>query len=521
MQTVNEADDNAALRQADEHHRAGRLSDAEMCYRQVLSRRPDHPWALYGLATLAAQVNRPDVAAELYQRAIAVKPDLAEAHNDLANLYLQHDRLDEAIASYRRAVAVDPRYPEAHSNLCNALRIKGLHNEAIEHGRTSLAIDPNSADAASNLGNALQSAGRLDEAISFHERAATVRPQAAEIWANLGAALGERCDYQRAIDCYRRALSLRPDLAVAHWNLGCALLQLGDFANGWREVEWRWRWPGFRAPRRNFSQPQWKGEPLDGKRILLHAEQGFGDAIQFVRYAPMVAKRGGRVILECHAELLRLFSNGIEGVEQIVPFSATPPAFDVHCPLLSIPLAVGTTLATIPAEVPYLKCDPELAARWKEKIGDEQKMKVGVVWAGRPTHDNDRNRSMPAAALPPLQELKEVRFYSLQKGAPNAPPFMTDLTADIRDFADTAALIVNLDLVISVDTSVAHLAGALGRNVWTLLPVRPEWRWLLDREDSPWYPTMKLFRQTRRGEWTDVIGRVVATLQNSPAHGPG
>ncbi len=505
-------DDDVALRQANEHHRAGRLADAEMLYRQVLVRRADHPWALYGLATLAAQVNRPDVAADLYQRAIASKPDLAEAHNDLANLFLQHDQLDNAIASYRRAVAADPRYPEAHSNLCNALRIKGLHDEAIRHGQASLAIDPNSADAASNLGNALQTAGRLDEAIAQHERAAALRPQSAEIWANLGAALGERCEYQRAIECYRRALTIRADLAVAHWNFGCALLQSGEYSNGWREVEWRWRWAGFRAPRRNFQPPQWMGEPLNGKRILLHAEQGFGDAIQFVRYAPMVARMGGRVILECHAELLRLFSHGIEGVEQIVAFSASPPAFDVHCPLLSIPLAVGTTLATIPAEVPYLKNDPELVARWREKIGDEGKFKVGIVWAGRPTHDNDRNRSMAPAALTPLRELNDVRFYSLQKGA-TAPPFMTDLTADLNDFADTAAVIENLDLVISVDTSVAHLAGALGKKTWTLLPIRPEWRWLLDREDSPWYPTMKLFRQAQRGNWTDVIERVAAELQ--------
>ena len=502
----------ALLQQANEHHRAGRLQQAELGYRQVLSQQPNHPWALYGLGSLAAQVNQLQIAAELFLHAVTVKPDFAEAHNDLANLFLVHGQIDDAIASYRRAVSADANYPEAHSNLCNALRIAGRHAEAIEHGQKALAIDPNSADAASNLGNALQAVGRLDEAIASHERAAALRPQAAEIWANLGAAVGERCEYHHAVECYQRALAINPNLAVAHWNLGCAQLLLGDFVNGWREVEWRWRWPGFKAPRRAFAQPQWHGEPLDGRRILLHAEQGFGDAIQFVRYAPMVAERGGYVILECHAELVRLFSCGIEGVKEVVPFSHSPPVFDVHCPLLSLPLAVGTTLGDIPAPVPYLRASEEQAKAWRPKLSREERIKAGIAWMGRPTHDNDRNRSIPVEALSPLAKLDHVRFFSLQKGATNTPAFMTDLTADLHDFADTAAMIANLDLVITVDTSVAHLAGAMGKPVWTLLAARPEWRWLLDREDSPWYPTMRLFRQATIGDWKGVIERVAKEL---------
>ena len=301
-------------------------------------------------------------------------------------------------------------------------------------------------------------------------------------------------------------------------SLALALLLQGRFAEGWEAYESR------RQIRRiardpGFVQPFWDGSPLGGRRILLTSEQGFGDTIQFVRYAPLVAARGGRVLLQCKPELKRLLA-GQCGIEQVVTPGDATPAFDVWCLLMSLPHLLGTTLQTIPAQVPYLTPDPHLIDKWGKRTAHEPAgLKVGLVWAGGAHNKNDRVRSLSLGALAPLAQVPGVRFYSLQKGAasdqartPPAGMEMTDWTPELADFADTAALVANLDLVISVDTAVAHLAGAIGKPVWVLLPLSPDFRWLLNRDDSPWYPTVRLFRQPTRGDWASVIERVRRAL---------
>jgi len=322
-----------------------------------------------------------------------------------------------------------------------------------------------------------------------------------------------------AIAACRQAIALNPDYAEFHFNLALSLLTSGDFQQGWEEYEWRWKCKEFPSPARDFAQPQWDGCPLEGRTLLLHTEQGHGDALQFIRYFPLVEQRGGKILIECYAELQRLFRT-TAGRCQVVVRGQPLPAFDLHSPLLSLPRVFGTNLANIPNTVPYLRADPEDAGRWQRRLADDSALvKVGLAWAGRPTHTNDRNRSIKLARLAPLGQLPGVRFFSLQKGevaaeAKTPPPGMelVDWTEELKDFAETAALIANLDLVVAVDTAVVHLAGAMGKPVWVLLPFGSDWRWLLERQDSPWYPSMRLFRQSRIGDWDSVIARVVEAL---------
>ena len=321
-----------------------------------------------------------------------------------------------------------------------------------------------------------------------------------------------------ALAACERAIALKPEFPVARSNRAMMLLLKGEFAKAWAEYEWRLQ-RGDIAPPRGLSQPQWKGEDPAGLAILIHAEQGVGDSIHFIRYAPLLAARGARVIVECQPELVALFRT-VEGVERVLAAGETLPAFDRHVPMMSLPFAFHTTLDAIPARVPYLRADETRVKAWAERVAREGgRMKVGVAWAGKPSHKDDHLRSLRLSAFAPLAEAKGVSFYSLQKSeaaaqAKDPPPGMAliDLTDEIKDFADTAALLVNLDLVIAVDTAVIHLGGALARPVWTLLHFVPDWRWMLDREDSPWYPTMRLFRQPAPGDWPAVLHRVAEEL---------
>jgi len=313
---------------------------------------------------------------------------------------------------------------------------------------------------------------------------------------------------------YDKALYFQPDHPDGHWNKALLQLLTADFANAWREYEWRWL--KFPDQRRYFRAPLWDGADIAGKTILLHAEQGFGDAIQFIRYAPLVAQRGIVVYVECQPELATLFRN-LPGVSRTISRGDTLPAFDYHCPLMSLPFAFSTTLSNIPAATPYLSADPSLSQIWKRRLEAQKgKLKIGLAWAGAAIHRKDRERSLPAAALAPLSDLNHA-LISLQKGPatsgiPDALPALIDFTPELNDFADTAALIANLDLVICADTAVAHLAAAMGKPTWLLLAYSPDWRWLLDREDSPWYPAIKLFRQQSRADWAGVMDRVIQSL---------
>jgi hypothetical protein len=382
--------------------------------------------------------------------------------------------------------------------------------------RQAVALRPDFAEAHSNLGVALRRAGAVEEAIAAFSRALQLRPDAAEIHNNLGNCFFGRREIQEATTHYRAALAVNPEHAGAHWNLALVLFLQGDWDRGWEEFEWRWRIASAGLPAMKFQQPRWDGGDLTGKRLLLYSEQGLGDTIQFARFAPEIARRGGRIMLAVQRELTALLRQ-IEGVEEIVAKTDPLPEFDVHYPLMSLPLALKTTEQTIPAKIPYLQADAKLAARWKDRVPADGRKKVGLAWAGRPGYSQDRQRSFSLSTLLPLGDVPNTWFCSLQKGeaarqTTGAEIPLADWTGELNDLAETAGLIENLDLVICADTVVAHLAGAMGKPTWVLLPFAADWRWGLERGDSRWYSTMRLFRQTRLDDWTEPIEQVREAL---------
>jgi len=465
-------------------------------------------------------------AIDCYQKVIQLNPNFADAHIKLGRALQSEGQIDDAISCYQKIIKINPNDAGIYFNLGVVLQDKGQLDEAISCYQKALALNLNIAGIHNNLGLAFQNKGRIDKAINCYQNAIKLDPDFADAYNNLGISLQEKRQLNEAISCYRKAIQINPNFADAHWNLSLALLLSGNFEEGWREYEWRWKVDKLIVTSRKFSQTLFNLENIFERTILLHAEQGFGDNIQFIRYAPLLARSGAKVIVECHKELYSLFEN-IEGVHQVIGFNEQPPPSDLNCPILSLPRIFRTTLETIPANVPYLTVSSLKTRRWKERfMRDQSKLRVGLVWHGNPNDKNNMNRSMPFAHFSPLAKFTDIAFYSLQKGnaseqAKNLPMGMTfiDLTEEINDFSDTAALIENIDLTISVDTSVVHLAGALGKPIWTLLPFAPDWRWMLNREDSPWYPTMRLFRQPSPGDWESVIAAVKdELLRFQPQH---
>jgi tetratricopeptide (TPR) repeat protein len=414
--------------------------------------------------------------------------------------------------------------PTAHYHRGLRLAGRGRPAAAADCYRAAVRLRPDFAEAHNNLGVVLRQLQRAGEAEASYRAALRAKPDSAVIHYNLGIALKDQRRLPEAIDSFRSAIALRPDFAEAHCNLGHALLVQGELAAGWREHEWRYLTPDLRDVRRVFAQPQWTGDAMAGATLLIHAEQGFGDTLQFCRYAPLAAARGLRVILEAPRPLLRLLRS-LPGVAGLVAAGDPLPAFDLHCPMMSLPFALGTTLATVPAAPAYLQPDPAQAARWAVRLGARTALRVGLVWAGNPRRHSaalaevDARRSIAPALLAPLFAARDVRFFSLQKDGPGAPEgvALTDPMHDMADFADTAALIANLDLVIAVDTAVAHLAAAIGRPVWLLDRFDHCWRWIAGRRDTPWYPTMRLYRQASPGDWSPVVAEVAAALQRLAA----
>lgn len=503
----------------------GQLDEAIAAYRQALACQPDLPETLSNLGNALRDKGQLDEAISCCQRALALRPDYPNALTNLGNALHDKGHLDEAIACHRRAIAMNPNIPEAHSNLGNTLKDKRMTDEAIAAYRQAIVLRPDFPEAHSNLGIALKDKGQFADALASLRHAIALKPDYAEPHSNLGTVFCERGQVDEGIACYRRAIVLKPGLAEVHSDLAHALLVQMNFAEGWEEYEWRWELKESIPVRPNFSQPAWDGSPLAGRTILLHAEQGFGDTLQFIRYLPLVQQRGGKVILQCQPELLRLFQMTADRIPMVARGQPLP-AFDVHCPLLSLPRLFGTEVTTIPQNVPYLCADPADVGLWQGRLAAHgSSLKVGIVWAGDAGQDHleasriDQRRSMRLSQFAPLAGVPGVVFVSLQKGRPKAqaqtPPasmVLLDWTDELKDFADTAALVTNLDLVITVDTAVAHLAGAMGRPVWLLNRFDTCWRWMLAREDTPWYPTMRLFRQQKAGEWEPVIRRVADEL---------
>jgi tetratricopeptide (TPR) repeat protein len=515
-------------------HELGRLTGAEESYQRAIAIKPDYSEAHSNLGVTLHELGRLAEAEESYQRAIAIKPDYSEAHYNRGVTLYRLGRLAEAEESYQRAVAIKPDYAEAHSNLGVALKVLGRLAEAEESYRRAIAIKPDYAEAHSNLGVALKVLGRLAEAERSYRRAIAIKPDYAEAHSNLGVMFKELGRLAEAEESCRRAIVLQPDHAGAHWNLSLLQLLLGDFSGGWLRYEWRWQENelGTYKEKRDFPEPLWLGEePLAGRTILLHAEQGLGDTLQFCRYAPLVNRLGATVILEAQPPLVSLLA-GLEGVTRVIARGEALPAFDYHCPLMSLPLAFRTSIETIPADIPYIKAEPAKAAYWQTHLGVRQKPRVGLVWNGgfRPHQPEvwavNGRRNIPLELISRIN-VSGFDFYSLQKGEPAESELLLrrqevwpetnlfNFAHELKDFSDTAALIENLDLVISVDTSTAHLAAAMGKPVWLLNRFDTCWRWLLNRDDSPWYPTVRLFRQERPGDWESVISRVARTLQEA------
>lgn len=427
----------------------------------------------------------------------------------------QAGRLAQAEQLYRQILQQQPNSIQALHRLGILASQVGKHEQAIPFFQKVLALAPNFPEAHFNLASALQKQDKIEDAIAHYQRGLALNPSYPEVYLNFGAALKAQGRLENAIASYQQALILKPNYPKARYNLALALLQHGELRQGFTEYEWRWQLP--HNPPRNFSQPLWDGSNLQGKRILLHAEQGLGDTIQFIRYAPFVASRGGYVIVECQAPLIQLLQT-VPGIHQLVAQGETLPQFDVHVPLLSLPHCLDTTLETIPTQIPYVS--PPASHHLKLDAPQGTLLKVGIAWAGSPKNPNNRHRSLDLAYFSTLFDIPGVAFYSLQKELPAAELArladykgrIQDLSNQLHDFTDTAAVVLQLDLVITVDTSIAHLAGALGKSAWVLLNFDPDWRWLIGRETSPWYPSIRLFRQDSPGNWQDVFARVAESL---------
>jgi tetratricopeptide (TPR) repeat protein len=537
-------------------HQKQQLPEALALYAQVLQLQPQHFDALHLSGIVAAQtrdlprarelmtqaiiahpqhavayVNRGAVLQDLgdwhaalddYDNALARQqgqPGEADSHNHRGQVLKALKRFAEALESFDRAIALEPARSAFHNNRGIVLRLLGRYLQALAAFDQALALQPAYPQAFNNRANTLNNLGRHQEALESYDQAIALLPGFATFHTNRGNILQQLRQPDLALQSYRQATLLDRTDAHAHWSMSLCLLQLGQFEEGWPAYESRWERAEYRDRKSaHFSRPHWRGDsPLQGKTILLHGEQGFGDTLQFCRYATEVARLGAQLVLEVQKPLRRVMQ-GLAGVHQVIGAGDAVPAYDLQCPLLSLPLAFNTRLDTIPAAVPYLRADPEKVAQWQGRLGPRTRPRVGLVWSGSSGHQNDHRRSIALAefltlmpeGVQPVSLQKEVREADLP--ALQSRPDLLHFGDALVDFSDTAALCALVDVVVCVDTSVAHLAGALGRPVWLLLPTNPDWRWLLDRPDSPWYPSARLFRQTVPGQWSDVLPGVRQAL---------
>ena len=555
----NRQDDDAqklALRsrliEAVELHRRGQLPQARAIYESILETQPAHFDAMHLLGVVAMESGKPQEAVDLIERAIRINPSSAVAYSNLGNALQEIGQLEAAVASYDKAIGIKPDFSDAHFNRGNALHKLDRWDDAVGSYDKALHIDANRAEvhcnrgnalmglklwdaalasydaalnqqpdfaqAHSNRGNALRELKRFEAALASQDEAIRIEPDYADAHYNRGLVLREQMQLDAAIASYDNAIRINPELVEAQWNRSLALLLTGDFEKGWPSYEWRWKRPALMHLRRNFSQALWLGdEPLKNKTILLHCEQGLGDTIMLIRLVRFVAAQGARVIVEAPKALIGLLKQ-LDCVTEWVQAGGDLPAFDFHCPLLSLPLALGTSLSTIPDSRGYLRPDRKLVGQWAETLGAKTRPRVGLVWSGSSQHRNDRQRSMALSAL--LPRLPDgFEYISLHKDVRDCDsatlavsPRVRHFGSAIKDFTDTAALCELMDLVISVDTSVAHLSAALGKPTWVLLPYLPDWRWLLDRGDSPWYASVRLYRQAADRVWAGVLDKLSADL---------
>lgn len=500
----------------------GDFESAVACCQRALQINPNYAEAFHDLGNAHNEKGEFAEAQRSYLRAIELKPDFSDAYNGLGDVLRKQDRFEEAEQACRRAIELNPKLAAAHNNLGNALQGLGRLSAAIECFREAIRLQPKLASPHYNLGHAFRDLERLSEAAESYRRALEADPSHAGAHNDLGNTFMRLRDFELAAVHYDRALELQPELAIGHLSkAGLALLQQ-DFELGWQEYEWRWKMPDV-GGERVFEEPKWDGRPLANKTILIYAEQGFGDTLQFVRYASLVHALGARIVFECQRPLLRLLSH-CEGIDDLVGVGDKLPPFDFQIALLSVPRILKTTLKTIPTRFPYLFADPTLVAQWRDKLQPLKGLRIGINWHGRGGRGTFRRRDLPLADLLALGSQLGQQFVCLQReiepaeqaqlaDAPNIVRLGDHVDTIHGAFMDTAAVMKNLDLVITSDTAIAHLAGGLGVPVWVGLPFVPDWRWLLDRADSPWYPTMRLFRQKSPGDWTEVFREMKVALQ--------
>jgi tetratricopeptide (TPR) repeat protein len=533
-------------------HASGNFEEAAECFRRGLTFWRDSAELHFNLGNTLFANGAFDSAAATYQRAIQLRPEHSLAHTNLGNTFRKLGNLSDAIACYRRAVELDSASAIAYYNLGVALKEQGNLDQAASCFNQALARNPSlpdawnalggalvdlgkAADAAAcfqrgielqpqnphaynDLGAALEECGDLESAMASYRRSLELQPDLVEGYNNLGLAYFKSGEFEAAADNWRRALAIRPDAAEVHFNQSCLWLLTGDLQRGWTEYEWRWKRKDHATM--PLQRSLWNGEDLAGKTIVLHAEQGLGDTIQFIRFAGVLKSKGARVVFRCQPRLCKLIAT-CGDIDELIAEGDDVPPFDFHAPLLSVPRIVGTTLDTIPRVVPYLAAEPALLEHWHERLEHVRGLRVGINWKGRGGRAFSRQRDIPLTLLASLSSITGTSLISLQKGVdPDELAALQDFgilnpgELDISSgaFIDTAAIIENVDLVISSDTAIAHLAGALGVPVWLALPFVPDWRWLLDRSDSPWYPTMRLFRQRQPGDWADIFEEIRQAL---------
>ncbi|MBT3904407.1 MAG: glycosyltransferase family protein [Rhodospirillaceae bacterium] len=496
---------------------SGKSEDAVDYIRKAVRAQPIYPFAHNNLGNALRNVGRLEDAEKSYNTAISQKPDYAEAHYNRA--IIKEDRADPeaAMAGYKQAIELKPDYTDAHVKIGVLLIAQNKYEEALACFALVLAEDPGQPAALNNQGNVFEELGRLEEALASYDLALKRNPNNADVLANKGNVLKDLRRIDEALEVYDRAVAAAPESAKALYNRGLSRLMTGRLAEGWLDYQWRWQNDTLSMSRPVDDKPVWDGRDLNGKTILLYPEQGKGDAVQFARYIALIAERGGRAVLWSSGAVLRLLSS-VPGAATVCETLEEAGDYDCHASLMDLPGLFETTLETIPKTVPYISVDKDLIETWSERLGHKKDFRVGLVWAGNPEHKNDHNRSIDLELFRPLAKIKNISLYSLQVGRAEdvvgvLGEGVTELKTHLTDFAETAAAIECLDLVISVDTAVAHVAGALGKPVWVLLPHVPDWRWLLDRDDSPWYPTLRLFRQGQPGDWAGVVENVMNELR--------
>jgi tetratricopeptide (TPR) repeat protein len=534
----------------------GKIPEAKRMYQQALKKAPTDINALQLLGLIELEDGAFESAIELFNQALLSNSEIDHIHLNLANAYLHLKKYDQAITHYLKSIQLNPKvskpyfglglcYNElkiwdlaiqnyiysiqlepasqvAYLNLGGCLEKKKMFPAAIESYEKAIQLNPNYHEAFNNLGNANKELGQFDQAISYFEKAITIHPSYAEAYSNLGNVYKESGHVTESIINYKKAISIQPDLAGAHWNLSLSQLLLGNFSEGWLGYEWRWKYDNTPLvwQKREFKQPTWLGnEILKDKTIFIYAEQGFGDTIQFFRYIPLILELGANVIVEVQPPLMSLFDH-FKGKCILLAQGAEVPDFDYKCPLMSLPLAFKTDIHTIPKPHGSVTTDALKMQKWGLVLEEKAIPKIGLVWSGSPTHANDMRRSLSLEQLIPYLP-QNAQYFSLQRELRESDqrtlanhPEITHFGALLEDFSDTAALCELMDIVISVDTSVAHLAGAIGKPTWVLLPYNPDWRWLLDRKDSPWYPSMQLFRQKKSGDWDSALQPLQSALEN-------